>query len=495
MDEARIQEIVDRVLARIGTLPDTPMEAVRNPPPGYSPAPPPPQPSRRREANVPRGRRGVFPDVDAAVRAARRAFEENEAAPLEARTRWVAAMREVARKHVMELSRYAVEETGYGRADDKLKKNLLCIDKTPGPEHLRPVAFSGDHGLAIVERAPYGVIGSITPTTNPTETVVNNGIGMVSGGNAVVFNAHPYAARTSAFFVHILNEAIVGAGGPENLLTCVEKPTIESAQELMRHPGVRLLVVTGGPAVVKAAMGSGKKVIAAGPGNPPAVVDETADLDNAAKHVVLGASIDNNIICTAEKEVIAVAKIADALKERLTAHGCFFVNEKQLRELEKVVLQGQGADGGVHANKDWVGKNANLILRQIGVRAGDDLRLVMAEVDEKHPFVQLEMLMPVVPLVRAADAAEAIAMAKRVEHGFGHTAVMYSRDIAHLHAMARTINTSIFVKNASNLAGLGYQGEGYTSFTIASPTGEGLTTVANFTRERRCTLKEYFRIV
>jgi len=316
---------------------------------------------------------------------------------------------------------------------------------------------------------------------------------MVAGGNAVVFNAHPYAARTSAYLVHLLNDAITGAGGPETLLTCVERPTIESAEALMRHPGVRLVVVTGGPGVVKAAMASGKKVIAAGPGNPPAVVDETADLDRAATHIVLGASVDNNIICTAEKEIIAVASIADALKERLAHAGCHLINGQQLKALEKIVLQ-QGA-GGVHPNKDFIGKNAGLIARQIGVQAGDELRLLVAEVDEQHPFVQLEMLMPVLPLVRAADAAEAIAMAKRVEHGFCHTAVMYSRDIANLHAMARTINTSIFVKNASNLAGLGLGGEGYTSFTIASPTGEGLTTVRNFTRERRCTLKEYFRIV
>jgi propionaldehyde dehydrogenase len=496
MDEARIQQIVDEIVGRVNTqsaqVPETPLEAVRNPPPGYA-APTPERAPRRRDVDIPRGRRGVFPDVDAAVRAARKAFEQNEAAPLESRRRWVAAMRDVARKHVADLARFAVLETGYGRVEDKLKKNLLCIDKTPGPEHLRPVAFSGDDGLTLVERAPYGVIGSITPTTNPTETIVNNGIGMVSGGNAVVYNVHPYAARTSAWFVHILNEAIVGAGGPENLLSCVERPTIESAQELMRHPGVRLLVVTGGPAVVKTAMNSGKKVIAAGPGNPPAVVDATADLENAAVNIVLGASIDNNIICTAEKEIVAVASIADALKERLAAHGCAIVTEKQLRELEKIVLH--AAQGGAHPNKDWIGKNAGLIAREIGVRAGDELRLLVAEVDEQHPFVQLEMLMPVLPLVRVADATAAIACAKRVEHGFGHTAVMYSRDISHLHAMARTINTSIFVKNASNLAGLGFGGEGYTSFTIASPTGEGLTTVANFTRERRCTLKEYFRIV
>jgi len=230
------------------------------------------------------------------------------------------------------------------------------------------------------------------------------------------------------------------------------------------------------------------------PGNPPAVVDETADLDTAAAGIVEGASVDNNILCTAEKEVVAVASIADALRERLGRNGCLILNERQCKALEKVVLY-PSSSGGVNANKDFVGENAGVIARQIGVHAGDELRLLVADVDEKHPFVQLELLMPVLPLVRVADAATAIATAKRVEHGFCHTAVMYSRNIAHLHAMARTINTSIFVKNASNLAGLGYGGEGYTSFTIASPTGEGLTTVRNFTRERRCTLKEYFRIV
>ncbi len=435
----------------------------------------------------------MFPDVEAAVRAARRAHEANEAASLDTRKRWVEVMRETARKLIPQLAKFAVDETGYGRVEDKLKKNQLCADKTPGPEMLQPIAYSGDDGLTLVERASYGVIGSITPTTNPTETIINNGIGMVAGGNAVVFNAHPYAARTSAFLVHNFNDAIVAAGGPENLLACVERPTIESAETLMRHPGVRLLVVTGGPGVVKAAMASGKKVIAAGPGNPPAVVDETADLDVAAANIVLGASIDNNILCTAEKEIVAVASIADALAERLRAQR---VPGRQRTPAARAGEGGAGAgEDGVHPNKDFIGKNAAVIARQIGVNAGDELRLLVAAVDEKHPFVQLEMLMPVLPLVRAPDAAEAIAMAKRVEHGFCHTAVMYSRNIAHLHAMARTINTSIFVKNASNLAGLGYGGEGYTSFTIASPTGEGLTTVRNFTRERRCTLKEYFRIV
>ena len=492
MDEARIQEIVDRVLARVGAVPETPLEAVRSAPTVSDS--PPPAAQRRRDVDVPRGRRGVFPDVDSAVKAARRGHEQNEAAPLETRKRWVEAMRACARAHVDELARLAVQETGYGRVEDKQRKNRLAIDKTPGTEGLAPVAWSGDDGLTVVERASYGVIGAITPTTNPTETILNNGIGMVAGGNAVVFNAHPYAARTSAYLVHLLNEAIAAAGGPEPMLTCVERPTIESANALMAHPGVRLVVVTGGPGVVKAAMASGKKVIAAGPGNPPAVVDETADLETAAAGIVEGASVDNNILCTAEKEIVAVDSIADDLLDRLGRRACLVLNERQLKALEKVVLY-PASGGGVHANKDFVGKNAGVIARQIGVHAGDELRLLVADVDEKHPFVQLEMLMPVLPLVRAPDAAEAIAMAKRVEHGFCHTAVMYSRNIENLHAMARTINSSIFVKNASNLAGLGEGGEGYTSFTIASPTGEGLTTVLNFTRERRCTLKEYFRFV
>jgi acyl-CoA reductase-like NAD-dependent aldehyde dehydrogenase len=401
----------------------------------------------------------------------------------------VAAMREATRRHVRELSQYAVDETTFGRVDDKVNKNLLVVEKTPGTEILQPKAFTGDDGLTLIERAPYGVILAVTPCTNPTETILCNAIGMVAGGNAVVFNVHPAAARLSAWHVHLLNEAIQAVGGPKDVIACVATPTIESAQALMKHKGIRLVVVTGGPGVVQAAMSSGKKVIAAGPGNPPAVVDETANLDIAARGIVAGASIDNNIICTAEKEIVAVSAIADRLKETLGRNGALILNDRQVRDLEKVILDGDGT------NKKWVGKNAGVIAKQIGISAGDDLRLLVAELDEAHPFVQHELLMPVVGLVRARDAAEAIAIAKRVEHGFGHTAVMYSTNIDNMSAMARVIDTSIFVKNAPNLAGLGLGGEGYTSFTIASPTGEGLTTALNFTRERRCTLKDAFRFV
>ena len=489
MDEKRIQEIVDKVMARLGSgMPSSPAEAVER---AAAKVPQRPQFESKsgRGARIPSARLGIFADVDSAAKAARKAYEEFDRSTLETRYRVVDAMRKVTLKNVRELANYAVEETGLGRVEDKITKNTLCAEKSPGPEILRPITYSGDHGISIIERAPYGVFGAITPTTNPTETIINNGIGMVSAGNAVVFNVHPSARRVCSWFVHILNEAIVGAGGPANLVSSIGEPTIESANALMKHPLIRILAVTGGPGVVKAAMGSGKRAICGGPGNPPVVVDETAKLDLAARGITRGASFDNNVICTDEKEVVVVASVADKLKELLVQQGNYLLNEKQTRELEKVVVDGD------HPNKDFVGKNANYILKAIGVHATDECRLVIAEVPEMHPFIQHELLMPVVGITRVPDVSTAIAVAKRAEHGFGHTASMYSQNIDALSAMARTINTSIFIKNGPNFNGLGAEGEGYTSFTIASPTGEGLTTAISFSRERRCTLKDNFRFV
>lgn len=439
----------------------------------------------------------AYPTLDLAVSAAKSAQVKWVALPMELRKEIITDLRITLRRHVEELSRLAVDETGLGRYEDKLSKNRLVIDKTPGPEYLEATAFTGDDGLALIEYAPYGVIGSITPTTNPSETVINNGIAMISAGNGVVFNPHPSAKKVSLRAMEIINQVIVGHGGPAGLLTMVESPTIDTAQALMKHPGIRLLVVTGGPAVVKAAMASGKKVIGAGPGNPPVVVDETADLDQAADGIVKGASLDNNIVCIAEKEIIAVESIADALKKKLQQYGGYLLSPHQVRQLEKIVLDHSSGAGGApkYPAKQFVGKNASVILEAIGVHVGSDVRIAFCEVEEDHPFVQSELLMPLIPLVRVPNVDEAIEMAKRVEHGNGHTAVMYSKNIDNLHRMAKEINTSIFIKNAPSYAGLGLGGEGFTSFTIASPTGEGLTTCRTFSRIRRCTLKDHFRIV
>ncbi len=436
------------------------------------------------------GRNGVFKDIDSAVAAAKAAFSDFCQKSLETRFRVIEEIRKECLTHVERFSRDAVEETGLGRYDQKLIKNKLVIDKTPGPEILKPSATTGDHGLMLEEYAPYGVIGAITPTTNPTETIICNGIGMIAAGNAVVFNPHPGAKKVCAFAVERINEAIVRAGGPPNLMTCTAEPTIDSAQALMSHKDVRLLVVTGGPGVVQAAMQSGKKVIAGGPGNPPVVVDETADLMAAADGIVKGISLDNNIVCTAEKEIIAVASIADELKAHLNRSGAYELNSREVAAVEKVVIDGKG-----YPNKKWVGKDASKILAAAGVRAPKGTLVAYGEVSESHPFVQTELLMPITGLVRVPNVREAIACAVRCEHGNGHTAAMWSKNIDNLHAMACAINTSIFTKNAPTYAGLGFGGEGYTSFTIASPTGEGLTTALDFSRVRRCVLKDHFRIV
>ena len=440
---------------------------------------------------------GIFTDLEEAIKAAQAAQNELMSLTLAKREEIIAAMRQAGRDNAELFSRLAVAETGMGKVEDKIQKNLLVANKTPGLEDLQPIAWTGDHGFTLMERAPYGLIGAIIPSTNPTSTVICNSIGMVAAGNAVVFGPHPSAKVCSQTAIQVINRAIVGAGGPKNLLVANLEPTIEVAQAMMKHPAIRLLLVTGGPGVVKAAMGSGKKVIAAGPGNPPVVVDETADLERAGKMIVAGASFDNNIVCVCEKEIFAVEKIADELKRQLIKNGAYEINKEEIEKLRKVIIAkepGPGDEEGA-VNKKFVGRSPKVILKEIGIKVGDEVKIVLAEVDAHHPFVLVEQLMPVIPFVRVKDVDEAIRLAIEVEHGYRHSMYMYSRNIEKLSQMARACNASIFVKNGPCFAGLGRWGQGYTSFSIASPTGEGLTRARHFTRERRCVLVDYFRIV
>lgn len=439
---------------------------------------------------------GIFDTIDEAVQAARVAFCQYDQMGLLKRNAIISSIRQAMREHGDALARMAWEETGLGRYEDKVKKNKLVTEKTPGTEDLQPIAVSGDDGLTLMELAPYGVIGSITPTTNPTSTIINNTIAMLAAGNAVVFNVHPNAKRCSCHNVALINKAILAAGGPRNLVTCIAQPTIESAQQLMKHPGVRLVVVTGGGGVVKAAMESGKRAICAGPGNPPAVVDETADIDKAARDIVAGASFDNNVICTDEKEVLVVSSVADKFIKAMTYNGAYLITKEQLPAVEKVVFTKQyGPRKEADIDRSLIGKNASLILQKAGIRCDDSIRLGICEVDHDHPLLWTEQMMPILPVTRVRDADEGIDLALALEHPRRHTFSMHSETLSNLSRMARECNASIFVKNGPNYAGLGLGGEGYTSFTIASPTGEGLTSPRSFSRWRRCTLVGAFRIV
>jgi acyl-CoA reductase-like NAD-dependent aldehyde dehydrogenase len=439
---------------------------------------------------------GVFATVDKAVRAAKRAFGEYQAIGLDGRKGIVEALRISMRENNERLAYMARQETGLGRADDKVLKNHLVIERTPGPEDLEPQIVTGDKGMTITEFAPYGVIGAITPTTNPTSTIINNAIAILSAGNAVTFNVHPSARMVSTENVKLINQAIRGVGGPENLVTSIAVPTLDSAQALMQHPDVRVLLVTGGPGVVKEALRTPKKAITAGPGNPPAVVDQTADIEKAAKAIVRGASFDNNVICVDEKTTIVVDTVADRLVQHMVAAGSYRLKEHELKKLERVIFKELGPPNkpGVIDGR-FIGKDAAVILNEIGVSVPAETRLIIAEVPVEHSLVWTEQMMPVMPVVRVKDVDTAIDLAVRSEHGFRHTASIHSTNVDTITRMAKAMNCSIFVANGSNVAGLGSEGEGYTSFSIASPTGEGLTKPRTFSRERRVSVVGALRIV
>lgn len=445
-------------------------------------------------AHMAAGGHGIFKDAECAIMAASKAQKRLMEYSLKDRGRFIEAMRDAARENARRLAETAHEETGYGHVEDKVAKNLLAADKTPGIEDLNTMAASGDDGLMLTEMAPYGVIGAITPSTNPTATVINNGIGMIAGGNAVVFNPHPGAKKSSLLAVRIMNEAIVAAGGPDNLLCAPEEPTLDTSSVIMSHPLVKLLVVTGGEAVVRTAMKTGKKCIAAGPGNPPVVVDGTADIKKAAADIVKGACYENCILCIAEKEILVESCVADVLIREMVKEGAYLADEKELSAIvEKVMITAK--DGSYAPNKRYVGRDASYILKEAGIRTDRKAKIIIAEVPFEHPLVMTEMLMPVIPVTRVATVEEAIEKAVIAENGCHHTAMMHSENVNNLTKMARAADTTIFVKNAPSYAGLGIDGEGYTTLTIATPTGEGLTSAKNFTRSRRCTLHGSFRIV
>jgi aldehyde dehydrogenase len=490
LSEREIRTIVDRITAELD-------RDGRAAPATTSARVTPPAPSRLVLRQPPRtrltgGSLGIYETVDEAVATARAA--QREIRTLELRDRIIANQRKRLGEEAASLAEDAVAETRLGNVKSKTLKNQLVIDRTPGTEDLHPEILSGDHGLTLTELAPWGVIGAVTPSTNPAATIINNGISMIASGNAVVFGAHPLAKNVTNRAIHLMNAASAEVGGPETLLTAVVEPSIEAAQQLFHHRGIDLLVVTGGGGVVRAAQQSDKRVIAAGPGNPPVVVDRTADLAQAARDIVAGAAFDNNIVCTCEKEILAEEVIADELLAELERNDAVLLSDDEAEALARAILVGYpGREPRM--NKDFVGKDPAVLAALIGKRVPETTRLLVAETGKDHPFAFLELLTPVIPLIRCPNVDTAIDWAVELEHDFKHTACMHSKNLDALHRMAVAINCSIFVKNGPNLAGLGFGGEGPTAMTISTPTGEGPTSARTFVRRRRCVLVDYFRIV
>lgn len=460
IDRELVQKVVERVVAEISA------------------------PSR--DSDKSGGSDGIFNSMNGAVSAAAEAQKKYLCRSMHDRAAYVKAIRDVIlqEENLEFISRLAVEETGMGAYEYKLVKNRVAAEKSPGIEDLVTDAVSGDDGLTLVEYSPFGVIGAITPTTNPTETVICNSIGMLAAGNAVVFSPHPRAKQVSIKTIEMINRALRQAGAPDNLIVTVREPSIENTEIMMQHPLIRMLVATGGPSIVKNVMSTGKKAIGAGAGNPPVVVDETADIEKAARDIVNGCSFDNNLPCIAEKEVIAVDSAADYLIFKMKENGAFELKDPELiQHLVELTVTEKN-----EPRTEFVGKSACYILEKLGIEPPADTRVILMEASENHPFVRIEMMMPILPVVRVPDVDAAIDFAIVAEQGNRHTAIMHSKNVDKLTKMAKLIQTTIFVKNGPSYAGIGVGGEGCTTFTIAGPTGEGLTTARSFARKRRCVL-------
>jgi len=436
------------------------------------------------QEKVPVQELGIFEDMNEAIAASSKAQKVMQKMTMDFRERIIANIRKKTIENAEVLAKMAVEETGMGNVGDKILKHQLVANKTPGTEDITTTAWSGDRGLTLVEMGPFGVIGAITPCTNPSETIICNTIGMIAGGNTVVFNPHPAAIKTSKYAVNMINEASVEAGGPCNIAVTVENPTMQTSDIMLKHKSIQLIAATGGPGVVTTVLSSGKRGIGAGAGNPPVLVDDTADIPKAAADIINGCTFDNNLPCIAEKEIVAIESIVDELVYFLKENGGYLINKEEQDKLTATVLK----DGKL--NRKCVGKDAITLLSMIGIDAPKNTRCIIFEGEKEHPLIAEELMMPILGIVRAKDIDDAIEKAVWLEHGNRHSAHMHSKNIDNLTRFGKAIDTAIFVKNAPSYAALGFGGEGYCTFTIASRTGEGLTSAKTFTKQRRCVMSD-----
>ncbi len=453
------------------------------------------QPAASPSATVVGGRDGVFQSVDEAAAAAKAAQQRLVEAPLETRAIAVQCIRDIVIQQAEELGKIEFDETQIGRLDHKIEKLVVVGQKVPGMEMLRTEAVSGDHGLCVTEYAPFGVLGVITPVTHSVPTLACNAIMGISAGNTLVVNPHPSGARSAAIATQRWNRLIREKTGLEDLICLIEKPTLETAGAIFAHPDVDMLLVTGGPGVASAAMASKKKAVVAGPGNPPAVVDETANLEKAAAGIIFGAAYDNNLLCIGEKEVFVVASVADKLLDAMGRHGGFRLNAQQIDALTRAAIHKDEKSGHYLPDKKFVGKDPKVLADAIGVSIPAGTQILYGETDERNPFVPCEQMMPFLPVVRCPNVDDAIQKAVYYEHGFGHTAIIWSQSVDNMTKMGKAADTTLFIKNGACMTGLGLGGEGFVSYSIATPTGEGPTSPLTFTRVRRCVMVDNLRIL
>lgn len=333
-------------------------------------------------------------------------------------------------KH-MYLAKLAVEETGRGIYEDKITKNIfateyiyhsLKYDKTVG-------IISEDDAAGIFEIAdPIGVIAGVTPVTNPTSTTMFKAIIAIKTRNPIVFAFHPSAQGCSSEAAKILRDAAVKAGAPENCIQWIEKPSIETTKALMNHPGISMILATGGPGMVKSAYSCGKPALGVGAGNVPCYIEKTAKVKRAVNDLILSKTFDNGMICASEQAVIVDQEIYEEVKGQLIQNGCHFLNPEEQKKVENLVINVNTCA----VNPDIVGKPAYEIAVMAGVQVHKDTKILIAELEGVGPAYPLsrEKLSPVLACYKAESTEEGLKRAEEMLEfgGLGHSAVIHSEN-------------------------------------------------------------------
>ncbi|EHP1379128.1 bifunctional acetaldehyde-CoA/alcohol dehydrogenase [Enterococcus faecalis] len=331
----------------------------------------------------------------------------------------------------MPLAKMAVEETGRGIYEDKAIKNMYASeyiwnnikhDKTVG-------VINKDEQTGLMEIAePVGVVCGVTPTTNPTSTTIFKSLIALKTRNPIVFAFHPSAQKCSAEAARIVRDAAIAAGAPENCIQWIEQPSIDATSALMNHPGIAIVLATGGAGMVKSAYSTGKPALGVGPGNVPAYIEKTAKVKRAVNDLIVSKSFDNGMICASEQAVIVDKEIYASVKAEFEAHNVYFVKPNELQKLEDAVMN----EGKYAVNPAIVGNSAEKIAELAGISVPKGTKILVAELEGAGPEYPLsrEKLSPVLAMMKSNNAEHAFELCEAMLNlgGLGHTAVIHTED-------------------------------------------------------------------
>src|SRR5262245_9528624 len=342
----------------------------------------------------------------------------------------VEAMAEAGLRGSERLARLAVEETGFGRFEDKILKNKFGSQIVfQAIKSLKTVGIlKEDPANGIIEIAsPVGVIAAIIPSTNPTSTTLNKALIALKSRNAIVFSPHPAATQCILETSKILTEAAASAGAPDGIIQCMSVATLEGTQELMKHRRTALILATGGHGLVKAAYSAGKPAYGVGPGNVPAYIESSSDIKKAVSDIFTGKCFDNGTLCSSEQAIIADEAIEQKVIEEIKAQGGYFLDESQTAALGKIVLA-----GGKTVNPKIVGRSATVIAGMAGIQVPEGTRVLVARlrgVGRDYPL-SIEKLSPILAFYVEKDWRAACDRCIELLNygGLGHTLAIHSRN-------------------------------------------------------------------